>query len=155
MFKSDLQAVADSVILTAWPTPVQVLGTPYDMAEGSQISADTPVLTDQRATSGQYLKGERLQLLCRPISLDRLFVDGNCGKHDFVVNEEKKVITEMCSLTAARIKILDGKRKIKDYVSIRKVDGKSNPLSMVTNENEVLARIIWRPEYRPVSKKIY
>lgn len=54
---------------------------------------------------------------------------------------------------SSRIKILMENRKIKDYVSIRKVDGKVYPLSMVTNENEVLPGFIWRPEDRPVSKE--
>lgn len=173
MFKSDLQAVADSVYYGMADSMFRFMGRPMIWAEGSQISADTLYLQikEQRLDNMllvnsafmvnavldtikfNQLKGRKITGFFAGNNLDRLFVDGNAENMIFVVNEEKKVITEMFHDRSSRIKILMENRKIKDYVSIRKVDGKVYPLSMVTNENEVLPGFIWRPEDRPVSKE--
>lgn len=173
MFKSDLQAVADSVYYGMADSMFRFMGRPMIWAEGSQISADTLYLQIKKqrldnmllvnsafmvnavldTIKFNQLKGRKITGFFEGNNLDRLFVDGNAENMIFVVNEEKKVITEMFHDRSSRIKILMENRKIKDYVSIRKVDGKVYPLSMVTNENEVLPGFIWRPEDRPVSKE--
>ncbi|MOA20715.1 hypothetical protein D3C78_1411730 [compost metagenome] len=43
--------------------------------------------------------------------------------------------------------------KLKEYVSIRKVDGKVYPIAQLTQEKEFLPGFIWRPEDRPKSKE--
>ncbi len=173
MFKSDVQAVADSLYYGMADSMFRFMGRPMMWAEGSQISADTLYLQikNQRLDNTllvnnafmvnavldtvkfNQLKGRKITGFFKGNSLERLFVDGNAENMIFVVNEEKKIISEMFHDRSSRIKIIMENRKIKDYVSIRKVDGKVYPLSMITNENEILPGFIWRPEDRPKSKE--
>ena len=173
MFKSDVQAVADSLYYGMADSMFRFMGRPMMWAEGSQISADTLYLQikNQRLDNTllvnnafmvnavldtvkfNQLKGRKITGFFEGNNLERLFVDGNAENMIFVVNEEKKVITEMFHDRSSRIKIIMENRKLKDYFSIRKVDGKIYPLSMITNENEILPGFVWRPEDRPKSKE--
>jgi hypothetical protein len=81
-----------------------------------------------------------------------MFVDGNAENIIYVVNEETNVATELFHDRSSRIKIYMENNKLKEYVSIRKVDGKVYPVAQLTPEKEFLPGFIWKPEDRPKSK---
>lgn len=173
MFKSDFQAVADSVYYGMADSMFRLMGKPMIWAEKSQISGDTIFLqfvnqkldntlivgnafmVNATLDSVKYnqLKGRKITGFFDKNSLERMFVDGNAENIIYVVNEETNVATELFHDRSSRIKIYMENNKLKEYVSIRKVDGKVYPIAQLTQEKEFLPGFIWKPEDRPKSKQ--
>ncbi|MBE8720096.1 hypothetical protein C4F40_05050 [Sphingobacterium sp. Ka21] len=173
LFKSDLQAVADSVYYGMADSMFRFMGRPMIWAQGSQISADTifmQILNQQLdnallkenammvnavldTVKFNQLKGRKITAFFANNNIDRLYVDGNAENLIFMENTELGIITDMFHDRGARIKIKMEGKKIIDYVSVRKVDQKVYPFKMVTQENEILPGFIWRPQDRPTSKE--
>lgn len=173
LFKSDLQAVADSVYYGMVDSMFRFMGRPMIWSQGSQISADTifmQIVNQQMdnallknnafmvnavldSTKFNQLKGRKITAFFANNSIDRLFVDGNAENLVFSENEKTKTITEMFHDRGGRIKVKMENKKIIDYITIRKVDQKVYPFKLVTQENEILPGFIWRPQDRPISKE--
>lgn len=173
MFKSDLQAVADSVYYGMADSMFRFMGRPMIWAEGSQISSDTIYMQiqNQRMDNAllinnafmvnavldtvkfNQLKGRKITAFFANNSIDRLYVDGNAENLTFSANEKTHRITEMFHDRGARIKVKMEGKEIIDYITIRKVDQKVYPFREVTQENEVLPGFVWRPQDRPISKE--
>ncbi len=173
MFKSDLQAVADSVYYGMADSMFRFMGRPMIWAEESQISSDTiymqivnqqmdnallvgnAFMVNAVLDSLKYnqLKGRKITAFFANNAMDRLFVDGNAENLVFSTNDKTNTITEMFHDRGARIKIKMENKKIIDYITMRKVDQKVYPFKLVTQENEVLPGFIWRPQDRPKSKE--
>lgn len=171
VFKSDLQAVADSVYYGMVDSMFRFMGKPMIWSDGSQISADTifmqikngkmdNALLKQNAfmvnavldtLKFNQLKGRKITAFFANNSIERLFVDGNAENLVFSTNDKTKTITEMFHDRSSRIKITMENNKIIDYVSIRKIDQKIYPFKLVTQEIEVLPGFQWKPEDRPKS----
>lgn len=171
VFKSDLQAVADSVYYGMADSMFRFMGDPMIWSEGTQISADTiymqlrngamdnALLKDNAfmvnavldTVKFNQLKGRRITAFFANNNIDRIFVDGNAENLVFSTNEETNTITEMFYDRSSRIKVRMEDQEIVDYHSIHKVDQKVYPFSMVTQENEILAGFLWRPQDRPKS----
>lgn len=173
LFKSDLQAVADSVYYGMADSMFRFMGRPMIWAQDSQISADTifmqivnqqmdnALLKDNafmvNATLDtlkfNQLKGRRITAFFTNNNIDRLYVDGNAENISFSVNEKIRRITEMFHDRGSRIKVKLENREIIDYITVQGVDQKIYPFSLVTQENEILPGFIWRPQDRPTSKE--
>lgn len=173
MFKSDLQAVADSAYYGMADSMFRFMGKPMIWAQGSQITADTIYMQaldgklDNALLVGNafmvnvvldslkfnQLKGRKITAFFANNNIERIFVDGNAENLIFSTNDVTNTITEMFHDRGARIKIKMENKKIIDYISIRKVDQKVYPFKLVTQENEVLPGFVWRPQDRPISKE--
>lgn len=173
LFKSDLQAVADSVYYGMQDSMFRFMGRPMIWAQGSQISADTIFMqiVNQKMDNAllkdnafmvnvvldtvkfNQMKGRKITAFFANNSIERLYVDGNAENLIFVTNEKTKIITEMFHDRGGRIKIKMDNNEIIDYSTIKKVDQKIYPFGMVTAENEILPGFIWRPQDRPTSKE--
>ncbi len=171
VFKSDLQAVADSVYYGMVDSMFRFMGKPMIWSDGSQISADTifmqikngkmdNALLKQNAfmvnavldtLKFNQLKGRKITAFFANNAIERLFVDGNAENLVFSTNDKTNTITEMFHDRSSRIKITMENNKIIDYVSIRKIDQKIYPFKLVTQELEVLPGFQWKPEDRPKS----
>jgi lipopolysaccharide export system protein LptA len=173
LFKSDLQAVADSVYYGMADSMFRFMGRPMIWAQGSQISADTifmQILSQQLdnallkenammvnavldTVKFNQLKGRKITAFFANSNIDRLYVDGNAENLIFSEDAKLGIITDMFHDRGARIKIKMEGKKIIDYVTVRKVDQKVYPLKMVNQDNEILPGFIWRPQDRPTSKE--
>ncbi|WP_317192379.1 OstA-like protein [Sphingobacterium faecale] len=173
LFKSDLQAVADSVYYGMVDSMFRFMGRPMIWSQGSQISADTiymqiinqqmdnALLKDNafmvNAVSDSIkfnqLKGRKITAFFANNNIDKLFVDGNAENLVFTEDEKTKLIKEMFHDRGGRIKVKMEGKKIIDYTTIRKVDQKVYPFVLITQENEILPGFIWRPQDRPTSKE--
>ena len=171
VFKSDLQAVADSVYYGMADSMFRFMGDPMIWSEGSQISADTIYMQLKNGTMDNallkdnafmvnavldtakfnQLKGRKITAFFANNNMDRIFVDGNAENLVFSTNDETNTITEMFYDRSSRIKVRMEGEEIVDYVSIRKVDQKVYPFRLVTQENEVLPGFVWKPQDRPQS----
>ena len=171
VFKSDLQAVADSVYYGMVDSMFRFMGSPMIWSQGSQINADTifmqisngkmdnALLKDNAfmvnavldTLKFNQLKGRKITAFFANNNIEKIFVDGNAENLVFSTNDKTNTITEMFHDRSSRIKIRMENQKIIDYVSIRKVDQKIYPFRLVTQENEVLPGFLWKPEDRPKS----
>lgn len=173
LFKSDLQAVADSVYYGMQDSMFRFMGRPMIWSQGSQISADTIFMqiVNQQLDNAllknnafmvnavldsvkfNQLKGRKITAFFTNNSIDQLFVDGNAENLVFSENDKTKTITEMFHDRGGRIKVKMENKKLIDYKTIHKVDQKVYPFKLVTQENEILPGFIWRPQDRPTSKE--
>src|SRR5690606_37496514 len=108
LFKSDLQAVADSVYYGMADSMFRFMGRPMIWAQDSPISADTIFMqiVNQQMDNAllkdnafmvyatldtlkfNQLKGRRITAFFTNINIDRLYVDGNAENISFSVNEK-------------------------------------------------------------------
>lgn len=173
LFKSDLQAVADSVYYGMQDSMFRFMGKPMIWAQGSQISADTifmqiinqkmenALLKDNAfmvnvvldSVKFNQMKGRKITAFFKDNQIDKLFVDGNAENLVFVVNEKTSIITEMFHNRGGRIRVKMDNNEVIDYVTIKNVEQRIYPFGLVNAENEILPGFIWRPQDRPTSKE--
>ncbi|SHF71104.1 OstA-like protein [Pedobacter caeni] len=171
VFKSNMQARADSLFYTSSDSTLRWYGSPILWAEGSQQTGDTIYLklknkqlnTSQVLSSGfmvnvnadsarfNQIKGKLITGFFIDGKLNRMFVDGNAESIYF--NKEKdSIYTEMNQTVSARIKILFKDKEIKDIITIKDTEGARTPIKEL-KEDVFLTGFIWKPELRPLSKK--
>lgn len=170
MFKSDLQAVADSVYYGMQDSMFRFMGKPMIWSDGSQISADTifmqminrkldnALLKDNAfmvnavldSIKFNQLKGRKITVFFDQNYIERLFVDGNAENLVFNVDEPTRIIRDMFHDRGARIKIIFKDKKVNIYNTF-KPNQQVYPLKLVNQENEILPGFIWRPQDRPLS----
>lgn len=173
MYKSNLQAVADSMYYGEQDSMFRFMGSPMIWSDGSQISADTiymqiknQQMDNALLTSNAFmvnavldsvkynqLKGRKITAFFNNNQMEYLYVDGNAENLIFSSDDKKRIITEMFHDRSSRIKIKMENQEIIDYVSIQKVDQKVYPFSQVNQDNEILPGFIWKPQDRPTSKE--
>lgn len=173
LFKSDLQAVADSVYYGYPDSMMRFFGRPMIWAQGSQMTADTiymqirneqldnmllvsnafMVNTQLDSTKYNQIKGRRITGFFSDNTLERMFIDGNAESLYYVVDEEQKTYTHMYHNRSSRIKILVDSNQITHFIPIRSIDGRAYPIHLVAQEDEILEGFVWKPGDRPTSKE--
>ena len=173
LFKSDLQAVADSVYYGYPDSMMRFFGRPMIWAQGSQMTADTifmqirkeqldnmllvnnAFMVNTQLDSSKYnqIKGRRITGFFKDNALERMFIDGNAESIYYVVDEKQKIYTDMYHNRSSRIKVLVDSNQITHFIPIRSIDGKVYPLTIVPQEEEILEGFIWKPGDRPLSKE--
>lgn len=173
LFKSDLQAVADSVYYGYPDSMMRFFGRPMIWAQGSQMTADTiymqirkeqldnlllvnhAFMVNTQLDSSKYnqIKGRRITGFFKDNALERMFIDGNAESIYYIVDEKRKIYTDMYHSRSSRIKILVDSNQITHFIPIRSIDGKVYPLNLVPQEEEVLEGFVWKPGDRPTSKE--
>jgi len=173
LFKSDLQAVADSVYYGYPDSMMRFFGRPMIWAQGSQMTADTiymqirneqldnmllvsnafMVNTQLDSTKYNQTKGRRITGFFTDNTLERMFIDGNAESIYYIVDEKRKAYTDMYHSRSSRIKILVDSNQITHFIPIRGIDGKVYPLNLVPQEEEILEGFVWKPGDRPTSKE--
>lgn len=172
LYKSDLQAVADSLYYGYPDSMMRFFGRPMIWAQGSQLTADTiymqirnekldnmlmvhnAFLVNTQLDSSKFnqIKGRRITGFFANNELERLFVDGNAESIYYNVDEEQQVFTDMYHNRSSRIKILVDSSEITHFIPISGIDGKVYPIHLVPQEAEILEGFVWRPGDRPMSK---
>jgi len=172
LFKSDLQAVADSVYYGYPDSMMRFFGRPMIWAQGSQLTADTifmqirneqldnmlmvrnAFLTNTQLDSSKFnqIKGRRITGFFANNTLERLFVDGNAESIYYNVDEKAQRFTDMYHNRSSRIKILVDSNAITHFIPISRVDGKVYPIHLIPQEAEILEGFVWKPGDRPTSK---
>lgn len=173
LFKSDLQAVADSVYYGYPDSMMRFFGRPMIWAQGSQMTADTifmqvhneqldnmilvnnAFMVNTQLDSSKYnqIKGRRITAFFANNELDRMFVDGNAESIYYNVDEEQQIYTNMYHSRSSRIKIVVDSNQIVEFVPIRRMDSKLYPMHLVPQEAEILDGFVWKPGDRPTSKE--
>lgn len=171
IFKSDLQAIADSAYFGYPDSLIRCFGSPMVWSQGSQLSADTVYLqlknekvdnmllqnkafivsTELDSSKYNQVKGKRISGFFTNDELDRVFVDGNAESIYYTVEDNK--FTYMIRGISSRIKVLFEDNKLSNIISIRKAATTYYPVSQIPEDQEFLDGFIWKPELRPKSKE--
>jgi len=173
MFKSDLQAVADSAYYGYPDSMMRFFGSPMAWAQGSQLSGDSLyiqiknekidnllllnrafiVSTKQDSSKYNQIKGRKITGFFTNGELERMFVDGNAESIAYRENKEKTGYTDMHHNRSSRIKILLKNDDLTDFIPIKSTEGTIYPLHLLRQELEILDGFIWKPGDRPRSKE--
>src|SRR5690606_3206119 len=171
IFKSDLQAIADSAYYGYADSIIRCYGKPIIWSQGSQMTGDTVymilknqkmenVLFDKNAfivntqldsTKFNQVKGRKITGYFKDDELDRVYVDGNAESIYYTVEDNE--FTGMIRSISSRIKIQFEDQEMTDVISIRKAESTYYPLEQVPPDKDILEGFIWRPELRPQSKE--
>lgn len=173
LFKSDLQAVADSAYYGYPDSMMRFFGSPMVWAQGSQMSSDTMYMqivdekldnllllsnafivnTQGDSTKYNQIKGRKITGFFTNNELERLFVDGNAESIYYTMDDENIQYQDMYHSRSSRIKLLVEDNEIARFIPIRSIEGKFSPLHLITQEAEILVGFIWKPGDRPTSKE--
>ena len=172
IFKSDLQARADSMFFSYGDSTVRCYVKPMIWTQGSQLSGDTVYLQlknkkldnmllqhnsfivnteEGDSTHFNQVKGKVITGFFVDGKLDRMFVDGNAESIYYV--KEDSVYSGMNRMLSSRIKVLFEENKLKDIISILKPEGNYYPIDEIPADAEILKGFIWKPKDRPQSKE--
>lgn len=172
VFKSDLQARADSLFFSYGDSTLRFYVNPMIWTQGSQLSADTVYLqlknkkldnmllqhnafivnTDEGdSTHFNQVKGKVITGLFTDGKLNRMYVDGNAESIYYV--KEDSTYTGLNRMLSSRIKVLFKDSKLKDIISILKPEGNYYPIDEIPKDEEILKGFIWKPKDRPRSKE--
>ncbi len=172
IFKSDLQARADSMFFSYSDSTVRCYVSPMIWAQGSQLSGDTVYLQlknkkmdnmllqhnsfivnteDADSTNFNQIKGKVITGYFKDNKLNSMFVDGNAESVYYV--KEDSSYTGLNHLVSGRLKILLNDNKLKSITAIRAIDASITPMADLKDEEKVLKGFIWKPRERPKSKE--
>lgn len=171
IFKSDLQAVADSAFFSYGDSVLRIYQKPMLWAQGSQITADTMYLqmkhkkvdnmdliknaiivnTEKDSLTFNQVAGKKMKGFFVKDKLDRVFVDGNAESIYFPQDSAQK--GSMLRTIAARMRIKFERDSLKEILWIRKPEVKVYPKEKLTEELKTLVNFSWKPKDRPVSKE--
>lgn len=172
IFKSDLQARADSMFFSYSDSTVRCYVNPMLWAQGSQLSGDTVYLQMKNkkldnmllqhnsfivntegadSTNFNQIKGKVITGYFRDNKLNSMFVDGNAESVYYL--KEDTAYTGLNHLVSGRLKVILKESKLQSITAIRSVEGSITPMKDLKEEEKVLKGFIWKPRDRPKSKE--
>jgi lipopolysaccharide export system protein LptA len=170
IFKSDLQAVTDSMSYNYADSVIRCYRNPMIWAQGTQLSGDTLLLklknskldnmliqyngfiamTEGDSTRFNQIKGRFLTGVFVDNKLQEMFVDGNAERIYFIKDSTGYTSMNRTTNSGIYFKLLDNKL-VRMYGSTP--EGSIIPIKNVNAENEVLKGFVWKPKERPKSKE--
>ncbi|MES3016484.1 MAG: OstA-like protein [Bacteroidota bacterium] len=172
IFKSDLQARADSMFFSYSDSTVRCYFNPILWAQGSQLTGDTIYLQmknkklnnmllqhnsfivnseDEDSTNFNQIKGKVITGYFKDNKLNQLFVDGNAESVYYVKDDSAYV--GLNHQISSRIKMNFADGKLRGINFIRAVQASTKPMDKLTDEDKILKGFIWKPKDRPKSKE--
>jgi lipopolysaccharide export system protein LptA len=173
LFKSDLQAKADSMFYSYSDSTLRCFVNPLIWTQGSQLSGDTITMQmrnkkmdnlmlfpsafivniekDDSLTFNQ-IAGKRMRGFFKNDKLDKMFISGNAESIYFNRDSTKKV-TEMQRSLTSRMRVSFEDNSATDVFFITKPEHRYGPLAKFTDEEKILKGFIWKPKERPISKE--
>ncbi|WP_345949365.1 OstA-like protein [Mucilaginibacter sp. PAMB04274] len=172
IFKSDLQAKADSMFYSYSDSTMRCFVNPMFWTQGSQISGDTIYLQLKNkkldnmdiflsaftvniekndSTHFNQVAGKRMRGFFADNKLQRLFVDGNAETIYF--NRDSGVVTQLLRTISSRIRVNFKNNSASNITQYTKVEQNIKPIDKATDDDKILKGFIWKPKDRPVSKE--
>jgi lipopolysaccharide export system protein LptA len=174
LFKSDLQAIADSMFYSSSDSTIRNYGNPMMWTQGSQLSGDTIhiqmknkkldnmdlflkgfIVNIEKNDSLHFnqLSGKKIHGTFDDNKLKTLVVTGNAEsryfKRDTITNE----VTDMLRSQSGSLNAYFNKGKVTTGAFIQNPDIKTTPIGMVKDEDKLLKNFLWKPKDRPASKE--
>lgn len=174
LFKSDLQAKADSMFYSSSDSTIRCYVKPIFWAQGSQLSGDTIYLQMKRkkldnmtmfpnafivniekndSTHFNQAGGKRMHGYFRDDKLRRMDIDGNAESIYFSRDSTKQTVDGMGRSISSRIRIDFKDNKAERLAFYVKPEVRYGPLDKFKEDDKILKGFIWKPKDRPVSKE--
>ena len=170
VFKSNLQAISDSLFYTAADSALRWYNNPILWSQGSQQTGDTihvffknnkihsfQVLQNSFAanmetdtTKFNQAKGRITTGFFKDGELQNMFIDGN-AESIYFDKDEKNVFKNMNQTVSSRIKFSFKDKELTNVTMFREIEGRTDPVEKLP-KNTLLTGFIWKPELRPTSK---
>jgi hypothetical protein len=172
IFKSDLQAKADSMFFSYSDSTVRCYVNPMVWAQGSQLTGDTVYLQmknkkldnmllqhnsfivnteDADSTNFNQIKGKVITGYFKDNKLNNMFVDGNAESVYYL--KEDSAYSGLNHMISSRLRILLKDNKLSNISAIRTIEASITPMEDLQEEDRVLKGFIWKPRDRPKSKE--
>lgn len=172
IFKSDLQAKADSMFFSDADSTVRCYVSPMIWAQGSQLTGDTVYLQmknkkldnmllhhnsfivnteDADSTNFNQIKGKVITGYFKDNKLNDMFVDGNAESIYYL--KDDTVYSGLNHMISSRLRILLKENKLSNISAIRAIDASITPMDDLKEEDRILKGFIWKPRERPKSKE--
>lgn len=174
IFKSDLQAVADSIFYSSSDSTIRCYTKPMVWTEGSQLSGDTInlimkhkkldkmdmypnafIANIEKADSTHFNQtgGKRMRGFFQNDKLSRIYIDGNAETIYFARDSATNKVTDMQRSFSSRIWVLLKNNDATRVGFITKAENRVIPIDKVKDDEKILKNFIWKPKDRPVSKE--
>jgi len=174
IFKSDLQAKADSMYYSASDSTIRMYVSPIIWTQGSQLTGDTIALQMKNrkidnidmfpngfivniekndSLHFNQVGGKKIHGTFKDSRLHTMEVTGNAETIYFNRDTVKSVVTEMSRSLGNTIKATFKNGKVYRSNTYGNTENKVNPLSKVKDDDKVLKAFIWKPKERPQSKE--
>jgi lipopolysaccharide export system protein LptA len=173
LFKSDLQAKADSMFYSNSDSTLHCYIQPLIWTQGSQLSGDTITMQLKNkkldnlhlfptsfivniekgdSTYFNQIAGKKMKGFFKNDKLDRMFIVGNAESVYFTRDSLKKVDGMQRSLSS-RMRIYFKNGSANNIFFLSKPEHRYGPLGKFTEDERILKGFIWKPKERPVSKE--
>jgi lipopolysaccharide export system protein LptA len=174
IFKSDLQAVADSIFYSSSDSTIRCYTKPMLWTQGSQLSGDTInlIMKHQKlekmdmypnafivnvekndSTHFNQISGKRMRGFFANDQLRRVVIDGNAETIYFVHDSATNKVTDMQKSFSSGIWVLLANKEVVRSGFITKPENRVIPITKVKDDDKILKGFIWKPKDRPVSKE--
>ena len=170
IFKSDLQAKADSAFFSYGDSTMRIYQQPLVWAQGSQLSADTmyiqmknkrmdnldmirnAIIVNANKDSVKFnqIAGKFMKGYFKNEKLDVVFVNGNAESIYFPQDSANS--NGMMRSIASRMRINFDDDSVMSVTFIRKPEHTYYPIEKLTEELKTLPNFNWKPKERPKSK---
>ncbi len=170
IFKSDLQAKADSAFFSYGDSTMRIYQNPLLWAQGSQLSADTMYIqmknkkmdnldlirnaiivnTGKDSVKFNQIAGKMMKGYFKNEKLDVVFVNGNAESIYFPKDSASS--DGMMRSIASRMRINFNDDSVMSVTFIRKPEHTYYPFDKTTEELKTLPNFNWKPKERPMSK---
>lgn len=174
IFKSDLQAKADSMFYSNSDSTIRCYNKPMIWTQGSQLSGDTINLIMKNkkldkmdmypdafivniekndSTHFNQVGGKKMRGFFKDNKLSRVYFDGNVECIYFVRDSATKLVTDMQRSFSSRMRLYLKNNEVTDLAFLTKPDHRYIPIDKVKEDEKILKGFIWKPKDRPVSKE--
>ncbi|MHB8207094.1 OstA-like protein [Mucilaginibacter sp.] len=174
IFKSDLQAKADSMFYSNSDSTIRCYTKPMIWTQGSQLSGDTINLIMKNkkldkmdmylnafivnvekydSTHFNQVGGKKMRGFFKDSKLNRVYFDGNVECIYFVHDSTTHLITDMQRSFASRMRLNFKNNEVTDLAFLTKPDHRYIPIEKAKEDEKILTGFIWKPKDRPISKE--
>jgi lipopolysaccharide export system protein LptA len=173
IFKSDLQAKADSMFYSYADSTMRCFVDPIIWTQGSQISGDTVYLQLKNkkvdnmdvflsaftvniegadSTHFNQVAGKRMKGFFANNKFQRLFVDGN-AETIYYNRDSTKTVNELMRTISSRIRVNFRENKVSNITWLTKVEEEAIPIKDAKDDDKILKGFLWKPKERPKNKE--
>ena len=174
MFKSDLQAKADSMFYSNADSTIRCYVNPIIWTQGSQLTGDTVymqmkhkkmdnmtmfphafIVNIEKDDSVHFNQtgGKKMRGYFKDDKLHKMFIDGNAESIYFARDSGSTKISGMERSLSTRIGVDFKNNEATRIAFYLKPEHKYTPIAKVVDDDKILKGFIWKPKERPVSKE--
>ncbi len=170
LYKSDIQAVADSSYFNALDSTLTLFKNPVIWADSSQMTADTIKFFIENRTidrielrnrayiiqeidSGLYdqIKGRNIDAFFVDKKIDNMLVDGN-AETIYYLRDDDNAFIGVNEMKCGRIRVKFKEEKIEEIFWLNKPEGTTHPFQDIDPTTFLLPGFVWRAGEQPLSK---